>query len=314
MDRFNLTPTLHNSPSPVSSDSLPEHDPMHFEDGFNDEGHSLNNGDNLKRKSRRPPSTAERRATHNAVERARRESLNGRFMDLASSLPNMANVKRPSKSVIVAKCKFSGTNEVSATSLTFCQNTALEFVQGAQSREQYLMGQNDALRQEINELRARLGMPVVNGSPLVLQGAQALPVMDNRTRKASSVSSSTGNESPHMSTPSSLGSFVEGQPAPPSASFAFNQVYASAFPPRTAQQAPQQAAPQPNKDNNATPVPATAAPFHRGVDVNYLMALSLQQQQQQHNLMQMQQQNLAASQAFQMPPWLMPHAGTPCVI
>ena len=59
---------------------------------------------NGKRKGRRPPSTAERRATHNAVERARRESLNGRFMELASALPAMAQVKRPSKSIIVAKC------------------------------------------------------------------------------------------------------------------------------------------------------------------------------------------------------------------
>ncbi|THU79327.1 hypothetical protein K435DRAFT_590855, partial [Dendrothele bispora CBS 962.96] len=31
------------------------------------------------RHSSRRPSTAERRATHNAVERARRETLNGRF-------------------------------------------------------------------------------------------------------------------------------------------------------------------------------------------------------------------------------------------
>lgn len=48
-------------------------------------------------------STAERRATHNAIERARRESLNGRFLELARALPTMGNVKRPSKSVIVNK-------------------------------------------------------------------------------------------------------------------------------------------------------------------------------------------------------------------
>lgn len=48
-------------------------------------------------------SSAERRATHNAIERARRESLNGRFLELANALPTMANVKRPSKSVIVNK-------------------------------------------------------------------------------------------------------------------------------------------------------------------------------------------------------------------
>ena len=47
-------------------------------------------GENGKKRSRRPPSTAAKRATHNAVERARRESLNGRFMELAHVLPNMA--------------------------------------------------------------------------------------------------------------------------------------------------------------------------------------------------------------------------------
>ncbi|KAJ3755424.1 hypothetical protein EV360DRAFT_25091, partial [Lentinula raphanica] len=33
-----------------------------------------------KRKSTRRVNTAERRATHNAVERARRETLNGKFL------------------------------------------------------------------------------------------------------------------------------------------------------------------------------------------------------------------------------------------
>ncbi|KAJ7023996.1 hypothetical protein C8F04DRAFT_1303447 [Mycena alexandri] len=53
---------------------------------------------------RRPPrraNTAERRATHNAVERMRRETLNGRFLTLASLLPPLAALRRPSKSAIV---------------------------------------------------------------------------------------------------------------------------------------------------------------------------------------------------------------------
>lgn len=46
-------------------------------------------GSGAARKLKRPPSTAEKKATHNAVERARRESLNGRFLVLADMLPGM---------------------------------------------------------------------------------------------------------------------------------------------------------------------------------------------------------------------------------
>ncbi|KAJ2906734.1 hypothetical protein GGI21_004002, partial [Coemansia aciculifera] len=46
---------------------------------------------------------AQRRAAHNAVERARRESLNGQFQDLASAVPSLIHIKRPSKATIVEK-------------------------------------------------------------------------------------------------------------------------------------------------------------------------------------------------------------------
>ncbi|KAF9450265.1 hypothetical protein P691DRAFT_701630, partial [Macrolepiota fuliginosa MF-IS2] len=55
----------------------------------------------VKRKPSRRANTAERRATHNAVERQRRETLNGRFLDLAALLPNLSQIRRPSKSSIV---------------------------------------------------------------------------------------------------------------------------------------------------------------------------------------------------------------------
>ncbi|CAO3596438.1 unnamed protein product [Absidia cylindrospora] len=48
-------------------------------------------------------SKAERRAEHNAIERARRENLNGKFQQLAESLPNLQNYRRPSKGQIVEK-------------------------------------------------------------------------------------------------------------------------------------------------------------------------------------------------------------------
>ncbi|CAO3653843.1 unnamed protein product [Cunninghamella echinulata] len=48
-------------------------------------------------------SKAERRAEHNAIERARRENLNGKFQQLAESLPNLQSYRRPSKGQIVEK-------------------------------------------------------------------------------------------------------------------------------------------------------------------------------------------------------------------
>ncbi|KAI9360637.1 hypothetical protein BD770DRAFT_384534 [Pilaira anomala] len=46
-------------------------------------------------------SKAERRAEHNAIERARRESLNVKFQQLAFILPNLQSDSRPSKSTII---------------------------------------------------------------------------------------------------------------------------------------------------------------------------------------------------------------------
>ncbi|CAO3601449.1 unnamed protein product [Absidia cylindrospora] len=48
-------------------------------------------------------SKAERRNEYNAIERARRESLNNKFQQLAQALPSMMNYRRPSKSQIVGE-------------------------------------------------------------------------------------------------------------------------------------------------------------------------------------------------------------------
>lgn len=45
----------------------------------------------------------EKRAEHNAIERARRECLNYKFRVLAKALPNLQNFRRPSKGQIVEK-------------------------------------------------------------------------------------------------------------------------------------------------------------------------------------------------------------------
>ncbi|RCH96695.1 hypothetical protein CU097_009169 [Rhizopus azygosporus] len=58
---------------------------------------------NFNSKRRVSLSKAERRAEHNAIERARRECLNSKFQQLADVLPNLQNHRRPSKGQIVEK-------------------------------------------------------------------------------------------------------------------------------------------------------------------------------------------------------------------
>jgi len=117
----------------------------------------------MKRKPSRRANTAERRATHNAVERQRRETLNGRFLDLAALLPNLSQIRRPSKSSIV--------------------NSSIAHVHASRrhrqlsSRELRLLKlEADALRREVNEWRDRAGLPRVEepvrgeGFTMVLSG------------------------------------------------------------------------------------------------------------------------------------------------
>ncbi|KAI6115413.1 hypothetical protein EDD17DRAFT_415186 [Pisolithus thermaeus] len=116
-----------------------------------------------KKKPSRRANTAERRATHNAVERARRETLNSRFLDLAALLPNLTQIRRPSKSAIV--------------------NSSIAHVHASRrhrllaSRElRILKSESDALRRELNEWRDRAGLPRVEepvrseGFGMVLNG------------------------------------------------------------------------------------------------------------------------------------------------
>lgn len=116
-----------------------------------------------KRKPSRRANTAERRATHNAVERQRRETLNGRFLDLAGLLPSLSQVRRPSKSAIV--------NSSIAHIHASCRH---RFVA---ARELRLVKQEaDALRRELNEWRDRSALPRVeepvrgDGFNMILSG------------------------------------------------------------------------------------------------------------------------------------------------
>ncbi|KAJ7481664.1 hypothetical protein FB451DRAFT_1236780 [Mycena latifolia] len=99
-------------------------------------------------KPNRRANTAERRATHNAVERQRRETLNGRFLDLAALLPNLSQIRRPSKSSIV-NSSIAHINASRRHRLLAAQQLRL------------LKNETDALRHEVNEWRMRAGVPGV---------------------------------------------------------------------------------------------------------------------------------------------------------
>jgi hypothetical protein len=158
-----------------------------------------------KRRSRRHPSTAAKRATHNAIERARRESLNGRFIELARALPNMASVKRPSKSAIVIK--------------------SLEFVHGVQSREQQMKDQNAALRREVEDLKARLGQAQTQTQTAFDVGAfvQRSPVSSDGSL---SPASSAMTPPPVELSPSAVDYFANLFVAPTISEFNFNPAMA----------------------------------------------------------------------------------------
>ncbi|KAJ7771295.1 hypothetical protein DFH07DRAFT_803942 [Mycena maculata] len=110
--------------------------------------------------------SAERRASHNAVERQRRENLNGRFLDLAAMLPNLTHIRRPTKSSIV--------------------NSTIAHVHASRRHRSYasqqvrtLQEECDSLRREVNEWRDHAGVGIVLGAPdrgeafaMVLAGAE----------------------------------------------------------------------------------------------------------------------------------------------
>lgn len=115
--------------------------------------------------------SAERRATHNAIERARRESLNGRFLQLAATLPSISDVRRPSKSLIV--------------------NKSLDFVADAMNREAIYRLKIDNMRQENMQLREQLNKFLTQSGldPLPHPVTDELPVplaeMRNKKRQSS---------------------------------------------------------------------------------------------------------------------------------
>lgn len=173
----NLTADMSGNKSPLmqypsSSDDLFDAD-MAKDDGSN----SLN--------TKKPLSKAERRAEHNAIERARRENLNTKFQSLAQALPNLINYRRPSKSQIVEK--------------------ALDWVKQSISREERYRYQVLQLQRENKRLLAQLMQPQENPTASVPVAAMAPPLMRQQSMQMSSApmmnaSSSSNTNIPHMYT------------------------------------------------------------------------------------------------------------------
>ncbi|KAI7857784.1 hypothetical protein BDC45DRAFT_21983 [Circinella umbellata] len=85
---------------------------------------------------KRMQTKAERRAEHNAIERARRETLNHKFQQLAHSLPNLQNDRRPSKGTIIER--------------------TLDFVKNTVMKEEKFLSEIRKLREEQEELTRQL--------------------------------------------------------------------------------------------------------------------------------------------------------------
>ncbi|KAF7290686.1 Macrophage erythroblast attacher isoform 1 [Mycena indigotica] len=109
--------------------------------------------------------TAARRASHNAVERQRRDRLNARILELSTLLPNLAGVRRPSRIAITK------------SSIAYIHNSRKQRILASQQLRM-LHSETEALRAEVNQWRQRAGVPPAaeprrgDGFMLVLSGAE----------------------------------------------------------------------------------------------------------------------------------------------
>ncbi|KAJ2303983.1 hypothetical protein IWW54_005560, partial [Coemansia sp. RSA 2705] len=145
---------------------------------------------------------AQRRATHNAIERARRESLNGQFQDLASAVPSLIQVRRPSKATIVEK--------------------SLDYIRTFKShlgrRDQYikkLQLRNLALRDEVNRLRSQMGMePLAEACEPASESDEAEEVSDSSTSREEPAEAAVAVSAPAVAV--SAAAMAVSAPAPAS--------------------------------------------------------------------------------------------------
>nr|GAT59963.1 macrophage erythroblast attacher isoform 1 [Mycena chlorophos] len=133
---------------------------------FNRRGGSDDSSDDSEAaRERQRLDTAARRASHNAVERQRRDRLNARILELATLLPNLAGVRRPSRIAITK------------SSIAYIHNSRKQRILASQQLR-VLHSESEALRAEVNQWRQRAGAPSIaeprrsEGFMMVLSGAE----------------------------------------------------------------------------------------------------------------------------------------------
>lgn len=211
---------------------------------FDDIEDSLDGGDRksgstaAKKGKNRPASTAEKKATHNAVERARRESLNARFLVLADMLPGMTQVKRASKAAIV--------------------NKSIDLILELQKNESKLAKENDTLKAQLEALRNRVGSPSTASSASAVAANAVAAVVAAQEAAARQASMHQHALFPGMQHPTQLPMSMMPH-VPTAAAMASMAAAAAAGNPMMQQQAQQQqqAAPQ-MQQNMAAHAPPTA--------------------------------------------------------
>ncbi|RUS19255.1 hypothetical protein BC937DRAFT_87773 [Endogone sp. FLAS-F59071] len=117
---------------------------------------------------------ADKRATHNAVERQRRECLNTKFQELAHALPSLQTVRRPSKSIIVQKC------------LDFVNNTAVK-TDRYEKEIRHLRQQNEVLMAEVEKLRNHLEKSAESSPDELIMEAHTPPLEVSTSSETPSV-------------------------------------------------------------------------------------------------------------------------------
>lgn len=117
---------------------------------------------------------ADKRATHNAVERQRRECLNTKFQELAHALPSLQTVRRPSKSIIVQKC------------LDFVNSAAVK-TDRYEKEIRHLRQQNEVLMAEVEKLRNHLEKSAESSPDELIMEAHTPPLEVSSSSETPSV-------------------------------------------------------------------------------------------------------------------------------
>ncbi|KAI7875290.1 hypothetical protein K492DRAFT_183009 [Lichtheimia hyalospora FSU 10163] len=166
--------------------------------------------DLLKSPNKRAPSKAERRAEHNAIERARRENLNSKFQQLAHALPNLQNDRRPSKGTIIER--------------------TLDYVRSTMAKEEHyqyqirvLLKENRRMKRQLKKRRETSSGESVSSSEHdeLFMTSPAFLGWEQHTPMSSSSSSSAAVPRP-MTAPS-YNMYMAPPPPPSSSSFTNNQ-------------------------------------------------------------------------------------------